>query len=254
VDAYVVLPVRKALLVLEYVVSEGREVALTEVATRLRLPKTTCLRYLRTLSASGFLAHDASSDRYRAGEKWLSLARPRERSRLVERISPHMLALRDRFNETVNLARLDGGDVIYHEIVESRRSLRMQARVGARDSASTTALGKALLATLPVERQPIALRAELRRVRERGWATDHGENEDDSWCVGVALTGVGLMGVELTGESGDAIAALSISAPASRMNATLERAMADALIEAASALRVGGQIDTVSGDGVDLEQ
>ena len=80
-------------------------------------------------------------------------------------------------------------------------------------------LGKALLATLPISEQPPTLRRELRQVNERGWATDHEENEDGSWCVGVAIW-----------QDERAIAALSLSAPSSRMNATLESEMGTALI------------------------
>ena len=218
-EDYVVQPVQKALAVLEYVATEERELTLTEVCTRLRLPKTTCFRYLRTLVASGFLAHDPTSDRYRLGEKLRTLALPPECSPLIARMLPVMRRLRDRFNETVNLAELSGSDVVYLEIVESRRSLRMQARVGARDPAARTALGKALLATLPVSEQPTTLRRELRQINARGWATDHEENEDGSWCVGVAIW-----------QDEHAIAALSLSAPSSRMNAALETEMGTALI------------------------
>ncbi len=42
-----------------------------------------------------------------------------------------MKPLRDRFNETINLAELDGPEVVYLEVLESRRSLRMQAKVGS---------------------------------------------------------------------------------------------------------------------------
>ncbi len=222
-EDYIVQPVRKALKVLEYVAAEERELTLTEICTRLRLPKTTCFRYLRTLTVAGFLAHDVTSDRYRLGEKLRTLALPQVRSPLVGVALPVMRRLRDRFNETVNVAELSGSDVIYLEIVESRRSLRMQARVGARDPATKTALGKALLATLPVNEQPPTLRIELRKAKLRGWATDHAENEDESWCVGVAIW-----------QEERAVAALSLSAPASRMSATLEAEMGVALIEAAS--------------------
>ncbi len=235
-ESYIVQPIARALRVLEYVAREGRELTLTEIHTRLELPKTTCFRYLQTLRAAGLIDHDTASDRYRGGEKLARLSDAPVRSPLVQAALPAMRTLRDRFNETVNLAERIGKDVVYREIVESRRSLRMQARVGAHDPAHTTALGKALLAALPPERllqhlparlmartdetltTLAALHRELRLARERGWASDHSENEDDTWCVGVAL-----------GES----AALSLSAPASRMNATLEREMGEALIEAA---------------------
>jgi DNA-binding IclR family transcriptional regulator len=218
---YLVGPVQKALMVLDYVATERRELTLTEIHTRLRLPKTTCFRYLKTLVASGFVAHDPTSDRYCLGDK-LRLLSTKETSPLIQAALPLMRTLRDRFNETVNLAELVGSEVVYKEIVESRRSLRMQAHVGARDPATKTALGKALLATLPLDAHPPRLRVELRAAQARGWATDHGENEDDSWCVGVAIT---------------KRTALSLSAPASRMSLSLESEMGTALLVAATQIR-----------------
>ena len=64
---YIVQPVLKALKVLEYVAEKGQEVTLTEVASELKLPKTTVFRYLQTLTAASFLRHDPARDRYGVG-------------------------------------------------------------------------------------------------------------------------------------------------------------------------------------------
>lgn len=110
-------------------------------------------------------------------------------------VLPLMRGLRDRFDETVNLGILDQHDVVHLEIAQSRRTLRMQATLGGRDPAYSTALGKAMIAFLPAELQRshlpsrlIArtcrtvtatpeLRAEMKTIRRRGYALDRGENE-----------------------------------------------------------------------------
>lgn len=91
---------------------------------------------------------------------------------------------------------------------ESSHSLRMLARVGARDPVHSTALGKAMLSRLPEDRwdahfpTPLAgrtqdtitsvaaLHEELRVTRERGFAIDRGENEADSMCIGAPIIGL----------------------------------------------------------------
>jgi len=48
------------------------------------------------------------------------------------------------FNETVNLGVLDGGEIVYIEIMESNQSLRLPTRIGKRSAVH--ALGKAIMA------------------------------------------------------------------------------------------------------------
>ena len=142
----------KALQLLEYVVQEGRELPLTEISYHTGLPKTTAFRYLQTFCQAGFLSYDPHSDRYRTGVKLWVLAQSKgSHSALREAAIPAMRELRDRFNETINLAELDGREVVYLEMVESRRSLRMLAKIGSRDPAYRTAVGKAMLSTFEEE-------------------------------------------------------------------------------------------------------
>lgn len=242
-ENYIVKPVAKALQVLAYVAEEGRELALTEICYAVRLPKTTVFRYLQTLCAAGLLAYDPVSDRYRTGVRLWALGQMAgRRSILCEVALPTMRRLRDRFNETVNLAELDGTEVVYLEMVESRRSLRMQAKVGSHDPAYTTAVGKAMLAFLPPERLlnhlPVALaprtpgtvtgvealQEQLAEARACGFALDQGENEEGARCVGAPIFGPG----------GPVIAGLSLSAPEGRIAGTLEKQIAAALRESAT--------------------
>ena len=79
-ENYIVKPIAKALQLLEYVVEEGRELALTEISYRTGLPKTTAFRYLQTFCQAGFLSYDPHSDRYRTGVRLWSLANRKEAS------------------------------------------------------------------------------------------------------------------------------------------------------------------------------
>jgi IclR family acetate operon transcriptional repressor len=225
-DPYLVSPVAKALAVLAFVEDAGTEVGLSDVARALGLPKTSAFRYLYTLAAAGFVAYGTGRDRYRAGPR---LHRGRESEinvpRLRELALPVMSGLRKRFNETVNLGVPDRDRIVYVEMIESSRALRMQARIGERHPLNSTSLGKATLAFMPEEeRAPLLanplqamtgrtttdaalLRRQLRDVAKRGYAVEIGENEEGLMCIGVPILE----------RSGRPVAALSVSAPEARM-------------------------------------
>ena len=238
---YIVLPVMKALQVLDYVSRQGHDVTLTETVQELKLPKTTVFRYLQTLSAAQFLEHDLKRDRYGVGSKFRSLARvDQELQGLRDIAQPEMRTLMETFHETVNLAVLSENEVVYIDMLEPGRPLRANARIGHRHPAHSTSLGKAMMAFLP-DADALALRSELpqrtintltdadklRRqvddVRRRGYAIEVGENEDGLMCIGVPILD----------RTGYPVAAMSLSAPERRMKPELTMVAADALKGAA---------------------
>ena len=240
-DDYVVLPVMKALQVLDYVARQGHHVTLTETVHELKLPKTTVFRYLQTLSAAQFLEHDLKRDRYGVGSKFRSLARvDQELQGLRDIAQPEMRTLMETFHETVNLAVLSENEVVYIDMLEPGRPLRANARIGHRHPAHSTSLGKAMMAFLP-DADALALRSDLlqrtintltdadklRRqvvdVRRRGYAIEVGENEDGLMCIGVPILD----------RTGYPVAAMSLSAPERRMKPELTMVAADALKGAA---------------------
>src|SRR5690606_9870649 len=106
-NAYIVQPVMKALQVLNYVARQVHDVTLTEVVNEVKLPKTTVFRYLQTLSAASFLRHDRVRDRYGIGVGLQALAEGNHSLRRLRQIArPEMVALMQRFRETMNLAVL----------------------------------------------------------------------------------------------------------------------------------------------------
>jgi len=242
---YQVGPVAKALRVLDVVAESEGGMRLSHVAELAGLPKTTAMRYLRTLEAAGYLEADGERELYRIGPRFRLLSGPTDTlERLRVLALPRMTALRDRFDETVNLGALRGREVVYLDIVESGRRLRLQAHVGGKDPAHSTALGKAILSRLSerdranvlaphlaartsrTARTRDTLEAELAEVARRGYAVERGENEEGAVCVGVAITSA----------AGLPLAALSMSAPETRMPEKQIRAAARALMEAAAVL------------------
>lgn len=257
-SSYLIKPVLRALEVLTLVAESDQELRLTQVATAMALPKSSALRYLRTLSAAGFLHHDPSTDRYGMGTRlWELGQRARGRRSIRQLATPVMRDLRDLFDETVNLAVLDGPEIVYIELFESRRGLRMQTTLGAREPVHSTALGKALLAFLP-EAEVTAhlpdrleprtghtltrladLRRDLEKTRERGYAIDEGENDEGVVCFGAPILEAG----------GRPLAALSVSVPASRLSDQLRADISTEIAERARGLsqHLGWQAATPNG-------
>jgi IclR family acetate operon transcriptional repressor len=197
--------------------------SLIEIAAATELPKSSAFRYLFTLEGHRYVEREPESGLYRLGLGFVSM-QSRQVEVLRQRTRPWLEALRDKLGETLNLGILDGDSVIYLEIVESRRAVRLAASTRDRDPIHSTALGKAIAAYLPEERViDILSRSgcpavtantitmvddylrELAKVRRIGYATDNGENEVDGRCVAVPIL------------PGRLPVAVSLSAPAGRL-------------------------------------
>ncbi len=217
---YYVEAVAKALDVLE-TFRGPEQLALNEICRRVRLSKSRTFRMLHTLAERGYVDRCAEGSRYQLGTKLFERASGVRRD-LKQLAHPFMRMLHERFNETVNLGVLNGGDVLYIDILETSRPFRMMATVGCRMPAPATAMGKAMLACLPARRtRPpghtritelrlearTMLARELAQVRKQGFAIDDEENEPGVACIGAAI-------LDFTGQP---IAAMSVSGPAYRI-------------------------------------
>jgi len=217
-------------------------VTLQEIAQVSQLPKSSAHRYLLVLEKEGFIERDPVSQRYRLGLAFLGL-HTRQADWLVERSKPLLEKVRDKWNESVNLGVLLGEHVVYLDILESPRTVRLAARRGDRDNIHSTALGKAIAATLPDEEvlsilkatgmpprtertitDPTKFLSELAKVRSAGYAVDDRENEEEGRCIAVFVPGLG------------APVAISVSGLASRFPMTRTGEVARALMRVATEL------------------
>src|SRR5690348_16352603 len=138
---YTVRSIVRVLKVLDSLRLAPRPLSLPEVAERAGLPKSSAFRYLATLEQHWYVDRDPFSGSYRLGPALLSL-HAQDLGVLAARARPYMEALRDRFQETINLGIFDGSRVVYLEIVETTRTMRLAARRGDHDPLHSTALGK----------------------------------------------------------------------------------------------------------------
>lgn len=198
--SHTVAVLQKALDVIEHLAYRPAA-TMRAISEATGVEKAAVYRILNTLEQRGFTERD-DEKRYAPGPQLLAAASALlSEHDIVADMLPTMHALRDEFQETVNLGVLIGADIEYLAIVESQLSLRMTAEVGAVHQARSTALGKAILASLPAEELrdalgvdgdvPRDLRDELARTRERGYAIDFEENERGAICVAALVPSSG---------------------------------------------------------------
>ncbi|MGY1944126.1 IclR family transcriptional regulator [Nocardia asiatica] len=214
---------------------------LVELAERTGLPRSTVHRILDQLIRLRWLAHAPGG--YRLGLRTLELGGlAAEHNELRDAVSPLLHDLCQQTGMVGHLGVLDGRDVLYLDKIGGRCAATVPTRLGGRMPAHSTALGKALLATLEPsvveasfrDRLPqltartLADRAELHRelgrIRNRqGVAVDNEESVVGIACVAVPIRG-----------RGAAVAAVSLSSRLGADRAVLDTArLARALAEVA---------------------
>ncbi len=192
-------------LLLEF--KERESVGVSEAGEHLGVAPSTAHRLLSMLQYRGFAVQDEESRTYRPGPALIEIGLKAVRDMsLMRQARPALERLSEQLQETVHLLIREGADVRFVDGIESARALRVTSRTGMLLPAHCTAGGKALLAELDPEalrelyptptlpgltprsvRRRADLERELVSVRQRGFATNVGESEDDVTAVGVAV-------------------------------------------------------------------
>lgn len=195
--------VGKALDVLDRVAGFDRPVRFGELLDGSQFPKATLYRLLQTLVSQCMLAYDPDRQTYSLGIRLVRLAhRAWSQSSLAPIAAPWLDALSAETGETIHLAQLDQGMVLYVDKRNARQPVEMFSSAGKVGPAYCTGVGKAMLAFLPeaeldaaILRQsfhaftpqtlasPERLRAELAAIRQRGFAWDDEEHEPGILCI-----------------------------------------------------------------------
>lgn len=228
-NKYPVKSLIKALSILEYIGASDTGGSLTEISETLKIGKSTVHRLLATLKDHDFVWLDPHSSRYILGARFMQLSGKLTRQSILIRYGEPILSkLAKATNETCNLGVLDGREVLYLIMKESKNPLRMSGQVGKRLPAHCTALGKALLSDLSREEltrlyankqkldtltpNSISTLAELaehlQKVRQTGLAFDNEEIYPGVVCVAAPVRG----------DRGKVIAAVSFSFPKHRID------------------------------------
>jgi DNA-binding IclR family transcriptional regulator len=246
-EDYNVRAIERAVQILSSLDDEHPERSLSEIVQATGLHKATTHRILMTLLNCGFVDRTADGERYRLGLRMIGLGLGAlSRLDFRQEALARMEQLVERFQETCDLGVFDRGRVLELEVVHGKHTLTIAARVGRHLPAHCTAGGKVLLAFLPPEvvepvlNAPLAaytentitsstrLREELEVVRQRGYGLDNEEFE-----AGIRAVAVPIRDIE-----GNVIAHMSMPSPTSRLTPERIPEIAQALMEAASAISV----------------
>lgn len=204
-------------LVLDAFDGPGR-LTLAQIVRRTGLPRSSAHRMLERLVALRWLRRDGRD--YELGMRLVELGSlALHQDRIHRAAIPLLRDLHRATGLVVHLAVLDGADVVYLEKIGDQMVAAIPTRVGGRQPAHCTAVGKAILAdnddakvnlSARKTRYSIAnasqLAAELAKVRAHGIAVEREESLPGFGCVAAPI-----------GPAGQAVAAVSVCGPISRM-------------------------------------
>lgn len=217
----------KVLRILELLDRHRSGLSLKDISEETSLNKSTAHRFLTHLEAEGYLFRDAIGN-YMLGPKIMRMGSGVSfQATLCKMSRPYLEEVWKTTGETVNLAVLDGTDVLYLDVIESLNTFRLATEVGMRRPVHCTSLGKAMLASLSdleqkkdilkaIQFSPVTpksatsrirLENQLRTIAELGYSLDDEEAVSGARCIGAAI---------LDGE-GNVVAGISVSGPVVRI-------------------------------------
>jgi len=243
----------RALSILERL-AEADGMTLTDLAQSVGLAPSTTHRLLTTLEQRRFAAFDEEYGVWVIGVGAFNVGNAFLRNRRIVTLGrPVMRRLMEDVGETVNLAVQDQNELVYVTQFESHAPMRAFFRPGRRAPMHASAVGKAMLAevddavltevlhqkgmprfTDKTIVEPAALRRELARIRERGWAVDDEEHTVGMRCVAATIHN----------EHGEVIAGVSLSGPSVRVTETRLGELGARVVQAANAIteQIGGTV------------
>jgi DNA-binding IclR family transcriptional regulator len=224
---YNVRAVNRALALLRCFRHDTPERGLAELAECAHLSKSTALRLLATLEADRFIEHDSATGLYRLGIVCIELGMTAlEHMGLRNAALSRLGILRDETQETVSLTVMEGGEVMYVDVLESPQPVKIVAKPGRRLPSHCTATGKVFLAfSTPEEIEevlsrdlkcytpntvcdPALLREEFRLIRERGFSVSMEQFE----------LGIAAVAAPVWNKNGELAAAVGLPGPSYRIS------------------------------------
>ncbi|ESR26866.1 IclR family transcriptional regulator [Lutibaculum baratangense] len=242
----------RAASILDVVARHRDGASLAQLSVETGLHSSTAFHLLKTLVALGFVAQVPESKRYRVGSRLFGLAAGAlDETTLLSLASPVLERLSTATGEASHLAIRSRHEIVVVARMAATGLLQMSDRTGSSRPAHATAIGKTLLAAMPdadLDRllatlplpaftpstitDPVELRREIDRVRERGIAHDDGELDRDVRCIALPVHDF----------AGRVAAAIGISAPVWRLSIEMLEEKVDHLRSAAQELSglIGG--------------
>jgi DNA-binding IclR family transcriptional regulator len=238
--------VDRALEILE-ILAEKTEAGVTEIAEIIGVHKSTVSRLIDALVRRGLVEQVSDRGKFRLGIGLIRLAGTASAQLdSVVQARPVAKELAYTFGETVNIATLDGKEVLYLDQVVGPNTISMRTWVGKRVPAHATATGKVLTAWLSesnrIAVQPNqwikfakntitdfnSLELELAEVRKKGFAIASAELEEELVAIAAPIRN----------SHKEVVAAIAISGPAFRLSKKEFPTISQALITAAEKIHL----------------
>jgi IclR family pca regulon transcriptional regulator len=227
--------------------SERPSMTVSEIAQEVGLTRAAVRRFLLTLGELGYVY--GKNNRFELTPRVLELGYAYLSALSFPDIAlPRLEQLVVETAEASEGSILDGGDVVYVVRVPGPALMTISVNIGARRPAHATAMGRVLLAHLPPAEldaylettelvpmlprtitDPDEFRAELRRVREDGYALVNQELEE----------GLVAIAVPVRDRTGRVRAAINLSTHIGRKSVKDMRALVPAVRAAAADIEVG---------------
>jgi IclR family transcriptional regulator, KDG regulon repressor len=230
-NKYKVTSLDKALLILELLIDQGRDISITEVCQKLGMMKGTVHRVLSTLEARKFVQQNSKTKMYGLGVRTLEIGTASKKEKFLRMaMASFLMELYQTCGETVNAAVWEYNEVKYIYRLESKEMLRPSITAGARFPGYCAATGKIFLSYFSNEdiRQIYNPKKALKKLTARSISNVDAlikEIEkvrinkvaiDDEECIG----GVYCVAAAILSPKGECVAAISISTPKNRLNAS----------------------------------
>ncbi len=228
--------------ILQALASGPQRLGVSELAARLGLARPTVHGILQTLVAHGFVEQDAASDKYQLGPGLLQLGYSYlDLNELRARSSAFADRLAIRTNAAVRVGVMHGPAIVVVHHVFRPDSTFQVLEVGSQLPLHASALGKAVLAFLPVDAlegllseelprltkrtaNAATLRSQLRAIRDDGIATERDE----------AILGEASIAAPIFDQSQQAVGAIGVVGDTERILAAgAVRGISTAVVEAA---------------------
>lgn len=227
VESSHVRSVAKALCIVDLLAIYQRGMTLGEIASEMHMAKSTLYGLLSTLRDFGYV-EQSDDGKYRLGIRLFEVGHIVADSWNVRKVASAFYdEIINLLGETIHLAVMDQGQVLYIDKKETQQSLRIVSQVGSRLPAHCTGVGKVMLADLSKSElkqiisrhgliaytsstitDPYKIEEELNIIRYQGYAIDKGEIMEGLSCVAVPIRD----------HSGKVCAGLSVSGPSGRLN------------------------------------
>lgn len=248
-ERYTVPGLQRGLQLLAQFNQHTRELNGAELARRLALPRASVFRLLQTLEQMGFVERVGDSSNYRLGIAVLRLGFEYLASMdLAERGNPVLNALSATSGFSAHLVVRDGAEVVFIAKSAGNSGLLSAIQVGARLPAHATVLGRVLLGQMSMSalealyaQKPLtaftaqtpttlaALKAKIDEAAAQGFSVSHGGYE----------SGISTVAAPVFDENQHIAAAVSLTVPASRIDAGRLPALVNLVCEAAARLSRG---------------